>query len=123
MHADINRVQVKVKKDGVEVLIFDGVPVKGVWVEQGFAQGDVTEIHFRFWNNGVFINWAAFVNESDFWELPSGLKKVVRLNFPLCVTLEDMNVAKGDKVLKVNEGIGVVLVAKNALKGEIVLVL
>lgn len=112
---------IDVFKDGAWVHVFLGRLSPLTWHTKTFAEGQVTKMRFR--RMGGFMGGVVQLYEADFWEIPTGLKKVIRLNFPLCAALEAMNVAKGDKVLKVNEGVGVVLVAKNALKGDIVLVL
>ena len=119
--------KISVLKDGGWVEVYnEAFPPPDKWNEVEFSQGSVSEAKVSVKPHGFFGACLGRLNEFDFWEVeapPVGLKKVLRLNFPLCVALEAMNVAKGDKVLKVNEGVGVVLVAKNALKGDLVFVL
>lgn len=121
----IDQIDLDVYVDGGWVHVFQGVYADRVWTEKNFVEGVVTKARMRFHCADFFFQQRAYVHEFDFWgvPLPTGLKKVLKLNFPLCVTLEAMNVAKGDKVLKVKERAGIVLVAKNALKGDVVLVL
>lgn len=72
-----DEMDVDVYKDGAWVDVYQGVMVKGEWVEKVYAEGSVTKMRLRF---HVTANDAIKVYETDFWGAVAGINISVAMH-------------------------------------------